>query len=104
MLVINACNRPSRKVILLQGFPKNISDLPSDEREVGIIENIDFKYRTSFMGNPVSCCPKQNQRQELCQTVFWVSIDVSVDKLIKLTALPINAILKGQKFHPTYLI
>ena len=46
MLVINACNRPSRKVILLQGFPKNISDLPSDEREVGIIENIDFKYRT----------------------------------------------------------
>ena len=74
MLVINACNRPSRKVILLQGFPKNISDLPSDEREVGIIENIDFKYRTSFMGNPVSCCPKQNQRQELCQTFLVDSL------------------------------
>ena len=35
-------------------FSYRVSQKINDEREVGIIENIDFKYRTSFMGNPVS--------------------------------------------------
>ena len=29
-------------------------DLFSDDRKLKIIENTDFKYRASFMGNPVS--------------------------------------------------
>ena len=53
-----------------------------------------------FYGKPcilLVTSPKQNQRQELCKTVFWVLICVSIDKLIKLTAPPINApILKGK--------
>ena len=59
-----------------------------------------LKISDVFYGKPcilLVTSPKQNQRQELCKTVFWVLICVSIDKLIKLTAPPINApILKGK--------